>query len=674
MTMLDIALNHNRRGYTVHPLWPGKKQPLTKNGWHDASNLESQVREWWVKWPEANVGIACGPSDICVLDCDYGLTDEASASAWCERNGIPMAHAVRTGRRPGYGIQIYFAGVIPDVALWELDGCSGQIKSAGGYVLAAGCLHPSGAHYEVLWDTAERLFDIPDVVRNLKTSQKHKQTPGEAFTKLTPGEGQHDLMASKAGNLVNMGLDRASILAALIDICPQFCDPPLPTEDLEHIADSAERNFERSDPGPKVVIGKPKDTDISILLDTEQIEELDAEVTSAPLPKYPLDAWEGTIYYEFAKRASTDNFIAPEFFVEGAMTYAGAVTANRLICTHEEITARLYTVLLAPPGTGKGTTFRRMRRLFPDSRLFAQADKENLPHPCSALTTRAASENGMNDALLQYPHVLSDFEEMDTLMEKTAIAGSGGSLMSVIRSLFDDVRPGLTTAKGRPKVAELGYFSLLGAMTPNIWRRAMEGTDPYGTGLGGRFNIVASTETRTSEMLLTMDFSDLHKEIEAKLTRLDADVYCVSIDPLAQKLLAEWWKDKRFSIYNRVNVIICRKALHMAWLRGSYCITPDIMERAIALGDYLTQVRTVFASVSGEEPAALNENRVMQLLTSVYPKGIRQSRIHGLLDGIISRSTIYRVLQALQGTGEIDVFVKKDSRGTYKVFRATCPK
>jgi hypothetical protein len=120
MSFLDIALQLVARGWHVHPLAPETEQPITAHGKNDATNREEQIRAWWAKTPQANVSISCGPSGLCVLDCDHGLTDEDSFNAWRMCNNLPVTYTVRTGRRPEFGVQMYFAGPIPDVGEWKL--------------------------------------------------------------------------------------------------------------------------------------------------------------------------------------------------------------------------------------------------------------------------------------------------------------------------------------------------------------------------------------------------------------------------------------------------------------------------------------------------------------------------------------------------------------------------
>lgn len=68
--MLDHALRMAAAGMYVFPCVPGGKRPLTANGQNDATVDADQIREWWGKWPNANIGLACEKSHIFVVDID----------------------------------------------------------------------------------------------------------------------------------------------------------------------------------------------------------------------------------------------------------------------------------------------------------------------------------------------------------------------------------------------------------------------------------------------------------------------------------------------------------------------------------------------------------------------------------------------------------------------------
>ena len=64
-SLLRSALYYARRGWPVFLLRPGDKAPLIPkrdggNGVHDATTDLDQVRMWWERHPNANIGLACG--------------------------------------------------------------------------------------------------------------------------------------------------------------------------------------------------------------------------------------------------------------------------------------------------------------------------------------------------------------------------------------------------------------------------------------------------------------------------------------------------------------------------------------------------------------------------------------------------------------------------------------
>ena len=54
-TPLDYALAYAGAGYRIIPA--NGKIPLVEHGAHDASAEEATLRQWWAKWPTANIGL-----------------------------------------------------------------------------------------------------------------------------------------------------------------------------------------------------------------------------------------------------------------------------------------------------------------------------------------------------------------------------------------------------------------------------------------------------------------------------------------------------------------------------------------------------------------------------------------------------------------------------------------
>jgi hypothetical protein len=706
-TFLDIASPLAGRGFRIFPLAPEDKRPV-KMSWGDhfdaATTDITALEQWSREIPRANVGIS-PDENFCFLETD----DEAGLKAACADLEPEIWDTTRVSARHNRCYYIFRQTMrtrkVGNMTMTR----AGQenlyeFKQHRVYVTGPGSIHPkTGGPYAAEWRTIPAMPDILlDRLCALygapKATESHKMdaettrqialldkfletyemaTTGDWFNKgqqwyrpiVCPWEGVHEngnqgtstcIVYTEGGGY---GFD-----------CKHRCASKTWKEFRAQVQEGfPDRKFSFVDSTAEVVMGGTSQRTAQAV---EIVEELDPELRATPLPKYPIDAFDGTLYLDFAKCAAKGNYVPLEFFVEGAMTYSGAIAALSVRHKRSEvITPRLYTVLLAMAGIGKGTTFRLIRKFAPPHRVMDDVNSEKaIPRPCSALLARPASENGLNDALLKHAHVLLEFEEMDRLMEKTEIKGSGGALMSIIRTCFDDIRPGITTCKGREVVAETAFLSLLGAMTPSLWRRAMEGRDSYGSGLGGRFNLVASNEDRTASTLVNMDVGDLETRLETFLTKLDGETAVIDTADAALKLLDEWWNDNSRGKphYNRVNVITHRKALHLAWIRGLTVITPEIMRQALRLADYLVSVRDVFAVSKGEDRAAIGENRVLHILKQIAPKAVRAKQIVDFLDGMMSRASVFRALESLASSGEVEKIIRKDTGcakpyGVYRV-------
>ena len=155
------ALKYAARGWPVVPLYsvedgicacasgescqhPGK-HPRTPNGVHNATTVQKRIKAWLEKWPSASFGIATGrPSGIFVLDID-GKVGKASLEALQNKHGrLPKTVTVKTGK----GRHLYFR--CDGARVGNSAGRLGKgidVRGDGGYVVAAGSVHVSGAVY-----------------------------------------------------------------------------------------------------------------------------------------------------------------------------------------------------------------------------------------------------------------------------------------------------------------------------------------------------------------------------------------------------------------------------------------------------------------------------------------------------------------------------------------------
>ena len=148
-SLLEVALSYATRGWHVLPIKPRDKTPLTAHGKDDATTDEKIIRHWWLKSPNANIGVATGAvSGFVVLDVDAGrggfemLTRLAS-----EQDPLPNTLTALTG---GGGQHLLFAhpgrlvsnrtNVVPGI----------DVRGDGGYIVAPPSIHRSGNLYRWL--------------------------------------------------------------------------------------------------------------------------------------------------------------------------------------------------------------------------------------------------------------------------------------------------------------------------------------------------------------------------------------------------------------------------------------------------------------------------------------------------------------------------------------------
>lgn len=132
------ALRYLKLGYAVLPLQRGGKKPHRMlpetGGVHHATRFASQVWEWWKLDKAANVGIACGPSKLVVIDLDVkrGQRGPYNFGTFVTGRTWPQGPWVTT---PSGGVHLWVRtaepiperpGILPGV----------DIKAAGGLVVA----------------------------------------------------------------------------------------------------------------------------------------------------------------------------------------------------------------------------------------------------------------------------------------------------------------------------------------------------------------------------------------------------------------------------------------------------------------------------------------------------------------------------------------------------------
>jgi hypothetical protein len=287
-TVLSTALAFARRGYAVFPVnWPvahnghlrcscgsdsrgrpcGKnaaKHPygkLAPNGLLSASTESWQIKLWWQREPQVNLGVCT--DRLVVIDVDPRHDgDESFAALEREDGAMPLTWRSLTG---GGGEHIIFA--CPDgveIASFAAEnykddrplGPGIDIRARGGYIVAPPSRHISGRPYA--WSVDHYPADValapaPDWLIERLTARTTtdggarpagEPLPSDVWSKLTrePVMEYRDMAATRiAGHLFCHSCDYVLVLGLLHAWNATWCKPPLDYHELKRIVDRIAR-------------------------------------------------------------------------------------------------------------------------------------------------------------------------------------------------------------------------------------------------------------------------------------------------------------------------------------------------------------------------------------------------------------------------------------------------
>lgn len=220
-SMLDKALSLSERGLRVFPLgtfgedapayvvadfhkgnqaeaneaWP-KRPRVAWAKYQVVAPTEEEVRAWWGKWPNANIGIACG--ELVVVDADSN-----EAVKWCEANLPHTIWRVKTAKGRHY---YYCANAEVEIRNSTDPTAKLDTRGLGGYVVAAGSRHSSGARYveEIDSDQDANTLTVSDLPMLGKVHV-------EAITSYRAGNVQ--ALGDAGGNLAGFDADKSRVKA-----------------------------------------------------------------------------------------------------------------------------------------------------------------------------------------------------------------------------------------------------------------------------------------------------------------------------------------------------------------------------------------------------------------------------------------------------------------------------
>jgi hypothetical protein len=272
--MLQHALDYLADGYPVFPVCsplmgkhyhghtlctnPGKVPLVPWAPYQERLPTDPEVRVWWIRWPNANIGMATGLlSNVLVLD-----ADGTEARKEClKRGGIEHTPTVWTGKIGGAHYHLAYPG--GDVRNFARRMPGTDMRAQGGYVLLPPSVHASGNLYR--W--AEHTRTLPHApVPDWLTELIHER--GSDFGSSSEGEYREPMDAEAALGGFDQGErddglfrfacrmrhdDTPQAMAeALIVVAARACRPPFPDADAIAKVRYVYQKYEPGGVGPEV--------------------------------------------------------------------------------------------------------------------------------------------------------------------------------------------------------------------------------------------------------------------------------------------------------------------------------------------------------------------------------------------------------------------------------------
>jgi len=256
-----------KKGYPVIPIKPNDKKPYVS--WAEFQTrlpTEDEVRNWWSKWPDANVAIITGKmSGLIVVDVD---TEEGNENI---NEFLPDSLATPMSRTPNGGWHYYFEyfpGLVNKARVIE----GTDIRTDGGYIIVPPSINGNGNGY--IWAEGLKISDLhpatmPDMLKSIllegsdsafrneitHTNKIARSVPSNIAAATQGNTTQHDTTLSwekgcrddslfhVANSLVRGGMAQGNIYNVL-NILGKACSPPFDERELEVKIRSA---FQRSE-------------------------------------------------------------------------------------------------------------------------------------------------------------------------------------------------------------------------------------------------------------------------------------------------------------------------------------------------------------------------------------------------------------------------------------------
>jgi hypothetical protein len=295
----------------------------------------------------------------------------------------------------------------------------GEIKSIGGYILAAGSIHPDGPTYTVIDDS--NVANAPvELVDELVKNAPTKSSVDASVNGPKIPRGQHDTELHRiAGKLRHLELEEEAIYTALVEICQKRCEN-FGTDYLEMCRKHAHNICKHAVPTELTftIGGKlPEDT-VAAKPSAPSYISSDAKPAEAESAEDNIPDFDRSVITGFFKKVvdlvCQGTTIPPQFAYLAAKVFVGARMAGKVTFENLDADSSYYGAAIAETGTGKGLAWRRTAEgVFQTANMLDSGVK---------LIYSADSGAGLKDVFFETPEeqqVICYVDEVTTLGHKS---------------------------------------------------------------------------------------------------------------------------------------------------------------------------------------------------------------------------------------------------------------
>jgi len=238
--MLEAALKYAAMGWYVFPVRERDKVPLIVDWERVATRDPDIIRNWWTITPKANIGVACGPSELVIVDID-------SRESWKRVSGQTDLALIGPASKTGRGGRhlVFSSGGERIKTGANVLGPGIDVRASGGMFVVPPSIHPNGNVYEWIKEPSSdlRIPEIPRWLRDRLSLRKKgsldKDTGDGAF--LIPEGERNTYLAKLAGALRRYGAPLSVLEATLKSANSAMLEVPLEHAEVSRIAASIAR-------------------------------------------------------------------------------------------------------------------------------------------------------------------------------------------------------------------------------------------------------------------------------------------------------------------------------------------------------------------------------------------------------------------------------------------------